>query len=219
MLEPGDDIGRPADYLCTMTTLLAIDTAAPRLQLALLVGDRIDTLVEEMAQGQAEAIFPRLEALLERNAIAYKDLARIAVTTGPGSFTGLRIGLSAARGLGLALGIPVVGVPSLAAISLSAPAGAPVAVLLDARRDEAYFERFSAPGRSRDAPRLLPMPQARAAVGTGDRLIESPLVDIALLARFAVTLDPAAYPPEAAYVRDADAKPQESFRVARTGTP
>ncbi len=115
----------------------------------------VDTLVEEMAQGQAERIFPAIAELLARNATDYADLARIAVTTGPGSFTGLRIGLSAARGLGLALDIPVIGVPSLFAISL-AVAG-PSAVLLDARRGEAYFADLPAGDRP---AHLLPMEAA-----------------------------------------------------------
>jgi len=199
-----------------MITLLAIDTAAPRLQLALRHHGAIDTSIDEIAQGHAELILPRIATLLARNSVAYADLDRIAVTTGPGSFTGLRIGLSAARGLALALDIPVIGVPSLLAISLSAPPGQPAVVLLDARRDEAYFQRFAGPGHSSDQPRLLPMAEARNRVATGANLIETPFVDIARLATFAAGLDPALYPPEAAYVRDADAKPQEKFRVART---
>src|SRR5262245_58045516 len=137
-----------------MTTVLAIDTAGPRLQLALLIGERTDTLVEDMAQGQAERLFPALEELLSRNGTAYGDLDRVAVTNGPGSVTGLRIGLSSARGLGLALGIPVVGVPTLFAISLNAQCDA-MAVLLDARRDEAYFQTFSGPGLPVTDPALL----------------------------------------------------------------
>lgn len=198
------------------SVLLAIDTAAPRLQLALLVNDRADVLVEDMAQGQAERIFPAIDELLARNGLAYKDLTRIAVTTGPGSFTGLRIGLSGARGLGLALGIPVIGVPSLLALSLTAQCD-PVAVLLDARRDEAYFQLFSGSGIPVGEPQLLPMDEARRRMPPATAAITSPLVDIAALARFAATADPAGYPPEAAYVRDADAKPQEKFRVARLG--
>lgn len=194
--------------------LLAIDTAAPRLQLALLRGERADVIVEDMAQGQAERIFPAIDELLARNGVAYKDLARIAVTTGPGSFTGLRIGLSAARGLALALSIPAIGVPSLLALSLVTQCD-PVAILLDARRDEAYFQLFSGPAIPVGEPRLLPMEEARNAVPPGTALLTSPLVDIAALARFAATADPALYPPEAAYIRDADAKPQEKFRVAR----
>ncbi len=207
----------PNPYLSDMSSvLLAIDTAAPRLQLALLLGDRADTLVEDMAQGQAERIFPAIDELLARNGVAYKDLNRIAVTTGPGSFTGLRIGLSAARGLGLALGVPVIGVPSLMGLSLTTQCDA-TAVLLDARRDEAYFQLFSGPAIPVGEPQVLPMEEARRRVPGGAGLITSPLVDIAALARFAATADPAGYPPEAAYVRDADAKPQEKFRVARVG--
>jgi len=201
-----------------MTTLLAIDTAAPRLQLALLRDEHIDTLVEDMPTGQAERLFPALEELLKRNDATYADLDRVAVTTGPGSFTGLRIGLSAARGLGLALKVPVIGVPSLLALSLVAGCDA-LAVLLDARRGEAYVQTFSGPAIPiRDAA-LLPMDEARALVPPGAAIITSPFVDIAALARFAATADLALFPPEASYIRGADAKPQEKFRVARVAEP
>ncbi len=202
-------------YLLAMTTpLLAIDTAAPRLQLALLRGEHADTIVEDMSQGQAERIFPAIDELLGRGGLTYKDLVRIAVTTGPGSFTGLRIGLSAARGLGLALGVPVVGVPSLLALSLPVTC-AHAAVLLDARRDEAYFQAFSGPAIPASEALLLPMAEAQARVPSGAEVLTTPYVDIAAMARLAATLAPAAYPPEASYIRDADAKPQEKFRVAR----
>ena len=202
-----------------MGILLAIDTAAPRLQLALLnADDRVETLVEDMATGQAERLFPALAELLARANTSYAELTRIAVTTGPGSFTGLRIGLSAARGLGLALNLPILGIPSLLALSLVAQCE-PVAVLLDARRDEAYFQSFSGPGIAIAAPALLPMAAARSRIPLGAGLITSPFVDIAALARFATTADPALYPPEAAYIRDADAKPQEKFRVAKVPEP
>ena len=205
----------PPAYLSAMSVVLAIDTAAPRLQLALWrAPDRIDTLVEDMATGQAERLFPALDDLLGRTGIAYADLTRIVTTTGPGSFTGLRIGLSAARGLGLALGLPVLGIPSLFALSLAARCDA-LAVLLDARRDEAYFQTFSGPGIPVGAPALLPMDEARRRVPIGAETLTSPYVDIAALARFAATADPALYPPDATYIRDADAKPQERFRVAR----
>jgi tRNA threonylcarbamoyladenosine biosynthesis protein TsaB len=195
---------------------LAIDTAAPRLQLAVLKADgHVDVSIDEIGTGHAELIFVRLAALLARNSLAYDDLQRVATTAGPGSFTGLRIGLSAARGIGLARGIPVMGVPSLLAVSLSAPTGKPVAVLLDARRSEAYFQDFAEPGLAESPPRLLAMETARAAIPAGVTLIESPYPDIAALARFAATADPLAFPPEAAYVRDADAKPQANKRIAR----
>jgi tRNA threonylcarbamoyladenosine biosynthesis protein TsaB len=194
--------------------LLAIDTAAPRLQLALLMDQRVDALVEEMPQGQAERIFPAIDELLVRNGVSYAALGRIAVTTGPGSFTGLRIGLSAARGLGLALEIPVIGVPSLLALSLSSD-NVPTAVLLDARRGEAYLQLFSGPASPDGPAQLLSMDEARSSIAVGANVLTTPFIDVLALARFAAGADPAAFPPDAAYIRGADAKPQEKFRVAR----
>jgi tRNA threonylcarbamoyladenosine biosynthesis protein TsaB len=194
---------------------LAIDTAAPRLQLGLALADgSVDVLVEDIAKGHAEILFDRLADLLARNGLGYEDLERVAVTTGPGSFTGLRIGLSAARGLGVARKIPVLGIPSLLAVSLSATAG-PVAVLIDARRDEAYFEIFPAPGLVGEGPVLVPMETARQKIPAGATLIESPFVNIGAMARFAALADPARFPPHATYVRDADAKPQDAARIPR----
>lgn len=197
-----------------MTTLLAIDTAGPRLQLALLAGDSADTLVEEMQTGQAERLFPAIAELLARNGVAYADLTRVAVTTGPGSFTGVRIGLSAARGLALALGIPVVGVPTLHALSLVTQCD-PAAVVVDARRGEAYAQVFSGPGIPVGAARLLPMAEARRLVPPGGALLTADAPDVERLARFAATADAARFPADAAYVRAADAKPQEKFRIPR----
>jgi tRNA threonylcarbamoyl adenosine modification protein YeaZ len=196
--------------------ILAIDTAAPRLQLALLRADgTVDVSVEDMATGQAEAIFGRIADLFARNGVGYPDLTRVVTTTGPGSFTGLRIGLSAARGVGLARGIPVIGVPSLLALSLAVEG--PSTVLLDARRDEAYFQIFAGPGMAVTPPDILPMALAQAATPPDTTLVSSPFVDIALVARYGAVADPATHLPEAAYIRDADAKPQTAGRVERTG--
>ena len=215
MTPCGDDTEANPAYLSAMSgPLLAIDTAAPRLQLALLQDQHVETLIEEMPQGQAERILPAIDELLERNGVVYAALGRIAVTTGPGSFTGLRIGLSAARGLGLALDIPVVGIPSLHALSLATRCEV-TAVLLDARRGEAYFQVFSGPAIPVGEPALLPMDEAQRRVPHGAEVLGSPFVDIAAMARLGALLDPTAYPPIAAYIRGADAKPQEKFRVAR----
>jgi tRNA threonylcarbamoyl adenosine modification protein YeaZ len=236
-----------------MTTLLAIDTAAPRLQLALLLGDRVDALIEDMPTGQAERLFPAIAELLARNGTTYADLTRIAVTTGPGSFTGLRIGLSAARGLGLALNVPVLGVPSLLAYSLIGPSDQLFVVLMDAKRGEMYrkeFVRAGTPLHGEDEvlsaetafsqigkPRKLLnfVEGIRAVLGTGaaaasaatgatDLEAERPeadrgFVNITSLAQFAANADPGQFPPHAAYIRDADAKPQDKFRVARVAEP
>ncbi len=199
-------------------TVLAIDTSGPRLQLA-LAGDRLAVrAVEEMAKGHAEILFDRIGRLLAENQIAYHQLTRLAVTTGPGSFSGLRIGISAARGLGLALNLPVIGVPNLLALSLGAEPGQPVDVVLDARRSEFYVQSFSAPGKPETPPALLPGEVVLAnypAKGTG--MVSDPQVDILRLAEFALEVDPAAFPPDPAYVRAADAKPQTTKLVARAG--
>lgn len=200
-----------------MTITLAIDTAAPRLQLGLLLANgQVDVSVDEIATGHAELIFDRIAALLSRNGLAYADLQRVITTTGPGSFTGLRIGLSAARGIGLAREIPVVGLSSLVALSLSAQG--PVTVLLDARRGEAYLQTFSGPGAALTPGALLPMETARASILPGSTLLESTFVDIALVARHGARLDPAHNPPEPNYIRDADAKPQTAARIERLGS-
>jgi tRNA threonylcarbamoyladenosine biosynthesis protein TsaB len=198
--------------MTTMTPTLAIDTAAPRLQLALLWRDGgVDTSVDDIATGHAEIIFERIGALLHRNGLGYADLERVVTTTGPGSFTGLRIGLSAARGLALARSIPVVGVSSLVALSLTA--GGPSSVLLDARRGEAYFQPFSGPAQPLAAGALLPMTEALGRVE--GEVISGPFIDIAALVRFGADLDPLLHPPEPNYIRDADAKPQTAARIAR----
>lgn len=190
-------------------TILAIDTSGPRLQLALLVADAVDVVVEDLPKGHAEIVFDRIAGLMARHKIAYGDLTRIAVTTGPGSFTGLRIGLSAARGLGLALNIPVIGVPTLLAMSLAAPAGQRVIIAVDARRGEAYRQHFSGPGMPVDKAVLVPVTEME-----GSALAPSVHADIAAMTRFAATADPTGYPPDPTYIRSADAKPQTGFAVA-----
>ncbi len=197
---------------------LAIDTSGPHLQLALARGGEVTMLVEPLTTGHAEILFVRLASFLERNNLAYSDLTRIAVTTGPGSFTGLRIGISAARGLGLALGIRVLGIPNLFALSLQAPASNrnPIAIVLDARRSEAYAQRFSAPGQPLDEAVVLPLAEAATNYQTSDAyFITDPRVDIALLAEFALNAEPEEFPPVPTYIRTADAKPQTKKRIAR----
>lgn len=193
--------------------LLAIDTAGPRLQLALITSDHVDDLVRDIAKGHAEIIFDQIDKLLKRNQLAYKDLTRLAVTTGPGSFTGLRIGLSAARGLGLSLDIPVIGIPTLLAMSLSVPVGQEFTILVDARRKEAYFQQFSAPGVPATPPSLLPMDKARTLAESGKKAVEPAFADIKAMAKFALLALPKDFPPDPAYIRKADAKPQTKGRI------
>lgn len=191
---------------------LAIDTARERLQLALLQPDgALDTEIREIAKGHAEAVFPAIAALLGRSGQTYRDVERIGVSSGPGSFTGLRIGLSAARGLGLALDVPVLGISSLVALSLSRTG--PSELIVDARRGQAYVQRFSAPGVPAGAPVLADLKHSLEAAAREEP--DDPMIDIALMARFAAAADPSDFPPDPVYIRAADAKPQENAKVAR----
>ena len=112
--------------------ILAFDTSGPYCAAALLSGDTVITqTVEEMKKGQAERLMFLLKELLQLHGLAYADLDALSVGTGPGNFTGIRIGVSAARGLALGLGIPAYGVngfeqraildPSATVHSIAAP--------------------------------------------------------------------------------------------------
>ncbi len=197
--------------------LLAIDTSGARLQLGLSTASGVLSVIEARERGHAEILFDRIAALLARGGVSYAELERIAVITGPGSFSGLRIGLSAARGLGLALDIPVLGVPRLLALSLDADKPGPVGVLVDARRGEAWYECFPAAGQKGTGTQLLPAPEARARLAACATRLDADFVSIDKLARFAETLDPDTFLPVPAYIREADAKPQQGARVARLG--
>jgi len=185
------------------------------LQLALSGENIADQSGEPIAKGHAELLFGAIEVLLNRNGRAYADLTRLAVTTGPGSFTGLRIGLSAARGLALALECPLIGLPTLFAMSLSGPTDQPFRISLDARRAEAYVQDFLRPGRPSAPAAVVPVEAATAPGGMARITLEC--VDIAAMAAFALTADPKHLPPDPSYLRAADAKPQTKFQVARLG--
>lgn len=196
----------------SLPVTLAIDTARERLQLALLLpGGACETEIVEIARGHAEIIMDRIGALLVRAGLGYPDLERIAVTTGPGSFTGLRVGLAAARGLGLALGIPVIGIPSLLALSLDHEG--PSEIIIDAKRGQAYRQSFSAPGKPNGLSELVDLNQA-LEIAARDRP-DNPVADIVALARFAARANPKDFPPDPHYIREADAKPQTKGKVAR----
>lgn len=103
-----------------------------------------------MAKGQAERLLPLLEEVLATGGIAWADLTLLAVGTGPGNFTGVRISVAAARGLALGLGIPAIGVTALEALAFGQTG--PVLVAQDARRDMAYVQMFSPLGTAALVP-------------------------------------------------------------------
>jgi tRNA threonylcarbamoyladenosine biosynthesis protein TsaB len=128
----------------TQKLVLGFDTSAAHCAAALLSGERlIGHAHEPMDKGQAERLLPLLEALMAAAGCNWHDLDLIAVGTGPGNFTGVRIAVAAARGLALALKIPAVGVSTLEALALDLPR--PLRVIEDARRGEVYIQSFAAP--------------------------------------------------------------------------
>lgn len=154
-------------------TVLAIDTALASLRLA-LAGRGVERVaVADMPRGHAEALFPAIEALLQQAGLAAGQLSRIAVNIGPGSFTGTRVGVAAAKGLALALEVPLHGITTLQALATEA-AGEPCAVIMDARRGEVYFQLFAADGAG-DPPALVPVDDLAQVDLSGRRLVGSGL--------------------------------------------
>lgn len=219
--------------------ILALDTALPATQVALFDASANHILASRslpMATGHAEALLPTVEICLAEARRTYRDLARIAVTTGPGSFTGVRIALSAGRALGLALEIPVIGISTLEIFANPhLGQGLPVLAALDARREEIYAALYDEHGKMLLAPDLttitallprLPVGQliiAGSAAGLftaqGDpRLIGKPATvpPLESLVRLAVHADPREHPPKPLYLREADAKPQQNTLARRS---
>lgn len=184
-------------------------------------GSVLSSCSEPMLQGHQERLAPLVSDVIARSNVAFNDLDRIAVTVGPGSFTGLRVGLAFAKGLGLALDIPVVGLDSLETIAASTHREGPGLTLIDARRGQAYVRRFDGaralgPSEAVTVESLLQdaRPDWIAGPGFGlaatiwpdakvdDRAAGDPVA----LARLAAEADPTAYPPEPVYLRAPDAK-------------
>src|SRR5260221_13849186 len=142
--------------------ILAIDTALDACSAAVLDTDASKIIAQEsqpMKRGHAEALMPLIARVMKASGIAFAALDRIAVTTGPGSFTGLRVGLSAARGIALAADKPVVGLTTLTAYA--APVVAengeqPVISAIDARHDQVYFQVVRGNGSALIPPRIAP---------------------------------------------------------------
>ena len=122
--------------------VLALDTCLAACQAALVRdGAPVAVASEPMAKGHQERLGPMLQAMFGEAGLEPRDVDRIGVTVGPGSFTGLRVGLAFAKGLALALGKPLVGLTSLEALGAGAPVGLSLA-LIDARREQAYWQAF-----------------------------------------------------------------------------
>lgn len=219
--------------------VLLLDTALGLCTAAVFEIDGPDVNVlglrsESMTRGHSERL-----AGMARDAVAeagggFGALDRIGVTVGPGSFTGLRVGLAFAQGLGAALGIPVIGVSSLDALEASAEHAQTVVALIDARRGQVYGRAWRA-GEPLGPAEAWMVDDARAMVaeletsaggagndhvhliGSGATLVGEGLEhvmiqafegpDPAALARLTAAVNPEAYPPRPLYLRAPDATP------------
>lgn len=178
--------------------ILGLDTCLNACSVAVLDGPRVLAWRSEtMARGHQERLALMAEAVMAEAGLGFGALERIAATHGPGSFTGLRVGIAFAKGLGSALEVPVVGVGVLEALAQQS-AGV-VAAAVDARRDQVYLQIFAA-GAALTAPQVLAVDVAarqvsEAAAGRKITLIGSGAPLIAHAAPGARTLEPAGCDP------------------------
>lgn len=156
-----------------MTLLLALDCAAGACSVAVV--DGADTLAFEhsaMDRGHAEALMPMVARAMAAAGIAFDALDAVAATVGPGSFTGVRIGLAAARGVALASGLPTVPVTTMEAVAEAAgPGDAPLLVALDAKRRDIYGQWFGPGLTPLDPPVAAPAELVWAARPAGAAVV------------------------------------------------
>lgn len=216
--------------------VLALDTAGVDCAAALYDSDSNRVLAEitdTIGKGHAEHLIALVDSVLEKAGLGLDAVGRIAVTIGPGSFTGIRVGVAAARGFALSLGIPAVGITTLAVIAadrLRKSPGRPVLVAMDAKRGEVYLQEFRADGSALDEPRAMLIEDAQLLVsgfegdlaGSATALLRGevaaePLANIFpidAVARLGAATAPGEKP-KPLYLRGPDAKPQLGFALAR----
>lgn len=224
--------------------LLAIDTSQAAVA-ACIMGDDGAILAREtlpMARGHAEALLPLIDRVSKAAGLALSALDRIAVVVGPGSFTGIRIGIAAGRAIGLAAGIQVVGVSSLAAFAaplIGREGVGVIAAAVDAKHGQVYVQGFTAKGQPLSSPRLAKIRDAVRGLGAGPLVFagsgatmmaieawsmgaqaevagETITPDISFVARLGALADPATAPARPYYLKAPDAKPQANGAIART---
>ncbi len=176
--------------------ILAFDTSAAHCAAALLLGDRIVTRVDEMAKGQAEHMMPMLEEVLAGEGLSWRDLDGIGVGVGPGNFTGIRIAVSAARGLALGLNKQAIGVNGFEARAIDR--ALPFTAEIPAPRGQAYFQDFAKDGTT--GP-----PYQGPATGAPEAPADALIAAIARIT--ALRLGSEQPRPTPLYVRSADAAP------------
>lgn len=216
--------------------ILAIDTALEACAAAVLDTDAGELLAQEqllMKRGHAEALMPMIARVMHSANLAFTALDRIAVTIGPGSFTGLRVGISAARGLALAAARPAVGLTALSAYAaaiVGRSGSTPVISAIDARHDHVYFQIVGGDGSQLVRPKMASIDDAIAAsqfgaphlVGNAAKILADrwpadapqpvsvdaqPAPDISWVAWLGAAANPDTNPARPFYLKAPDAKP------------
>ncbi len=222
--------------------VLAIDTALEACAAAVLdtaAGAIVSSESITMTRGHAEALMPLIARVMDGAQLEFGEIDRIAVTVGPGSFTGLRVGIAAARGIALTAAKPAVGLSTLSAFAAPHVAGGAtetIIVAIDARHEQVYCQVFGPGGRTLVTPRLDKAQNvARAAdgpvllVGSGasvvaakwppgiapPRIDDSRAPDFGWSARLGAAADENQAMPKPLYLQRPDAKPQDAARLPR----
>jgi tRNA threonylcarbamoyl adenosine modification protein YeaZ len=225
--------------------ILAIDTALGACSACVLdTADMAKPLAIEqiaMDRGHAEALMPLVERVMKDVEGGFGSLSRVAVTVGPGSYTGLRVGVSAARAIAFAAGIPAVGVTTVAACAaplIGRESGRVIAAALDARHGQVWFQALTAEGKPLVSLRQVSYRDAARAIGAGpvslvgssalavaneawaiglDALVidDAKAPDIAWVARLGFIADPESAPPRPLYLKAPETTPQDKARLPR----
>ncbi len=224
--------------------VLAIDTSLPAVSVCVYDGETRLAIASEtlpMERGHAEALMPLIEKTMSRVAGGFASIGRVAVTVGPGSFTGIRIGVAAARGVALACGVDAVGVSTLSALAtplLFAESETIIAAAIDARHGHVFFSAYGSGGRILASPRLLSLRDACrllgagqvTAIGSGAALLQAEArslgqeisvagaadwPDIVAVARLGLVADPAVAPPRPLYLKAPDVTPSANSALPR----
>jgi tRNA threonylcarbamoyladenosine biosynthesis protein TsaB len=160
--------------------ILACDTALGALSAAVIDGEHVRAHeFIEMVRGHAEALAPMVERVMRDSGIAFRDLDRLAVTTGPGTFTGQRVGLAFMRAAALALKIPLIGVTTLDAMSADALSGKPAnwaVAVADAKRGEVYIGGSDSNASTIHEPALVPFADAVSTIAKMSAALGPPVL-------------------------------------------
>lgn len=224
--------------------VLAIDTALGQCAAAIVDSAAAEPVAGEslaMERGHAEALLPLLDRVMARVEGGFASLDRVAVTIGPGSFTGLRVGISCARAVAIASGIPAVGVTTLSALMAPLMEKGPArltAAVIDARGGRVFVQAIGPSGRLIIPPSVLGVRDVVRSLGSGHVSLlgsgaamvaqearavgiepvlhpELNLPDVAWVARIGMAADPAEALAKPLYLAPADARPQDGSRLAR----